>query len=325
MVQESTGAPVEQMQQAVGTARQPAQDSAQQPPATPADLDPVQLLTDTVIGMARGFIERLPQIGIGVIILILTWLVATMIAKGAAKALKRAGLRPALVTLFQNLSGIFAWVIGISIAIVVIFPSVTPAQLVAALGIGTLAIGFAFKDVFENFLAGVLILFRKEMRIGDFVYCEDVEGVIESVTIRETHVRQPDGQLVIVPNSLLFTNPVWVRTDKDLRRNELTVGVDYDTSLPAAADALNKALERCETVSKSKPTEVKCIEFGDSSINFVLLWWSDSTPKGQRLSFDEVAFAVKRELDAADIGIPFPQVTLSQRERLAITGPKDAE
>ncbi len=256
MAQESTGSPVEQIQQAVQTAQEPAQEASQQASAALADLDPVQLLTDTVLGMAADFIERLPQIGIGVIILVLTWLVATMAAKGAAKALKRAGLRPALVTLFQNLSGIFAWVIGVSIAIVVIFPSVTPAQLVTALGVGTLAIGFAFKDVFENFLAGVLILFRKEMRIGDFVECQEVEGVIESVTIRETHVRQPDGQLVIVPNSMLFTNPVWVLTDKDIRRNELTVGVDYDTSLPAAADVLSKALEACEIVSKSKPTKV---------------------------------------------------------------------
>lgn len=324
MVRQNAGSPAEQIQQAVETAQEPARDAAQQSPGA-AELDPVQLLTETVIGMARGFIERLPQIGIGIIILALTWVVAALAAKGAVKALKRAGLRPALVTLFQNLSGIIVWVIGVSIAIVVIFPSVTPAQLVAALGVGTLAIGFAFKDVFENFLAGVLILFRKEMRIGDFVECQEVEGVIESVTIRETHVRQPDGQLVIVPNSVLFTNPVWVLTDKDIRRNELTVGVDYDASLPAAAAALNKALESCESVSKSKPTEVKCVEFGGSSINFVLLWWADSTPKGQRLSFDEVAFAVKRELDAADIGIPFPQVTLSQRERLAIAEPERAE
>lgn len=284
-------------------------------------LDPVQLLTDTLTGMAAGFIERLPQIGLAVLVLVLTAVLSGLIGRAAGAGLEKARLRPALVTLFKNLTGIFVWVAGIAIAIVIVFPSVTPAQMVAALGLGSLAVGFAFKDVFENFLAGILILFRKEMRIGDFIECEDVLGKVESVTIRETHIRQPDGQLVIVPNAMLFTNPVWVRTDRKTRRAELVVGVDYDASLPAAADALNKALESCESISKGEGTEVKCIAFGGSSIDFKLLWWTGSSNKEQRASFDEVAFAVKRELDAADIGIPFPQVTLSQREPMALDTP----
>jgi len=284
-------------------------------------LDPVQLLTDTLTGMAAGFIERLPQIGLAILVLIITAIVSGLIGRAAGAGLEKARLRPALVTLFKNLTGIFVWVAGIAIAIVIVFPSVTPGQMVAALGLGSLAVGFAFKDVFENFLAGILILFRKEMRIGDFIECEDVLGKVESVTIRETHIRQPDGQLVIVPNAMLFTNPVWVRTDRKTRRAELVVGVDYDASLPAAADALNKALESCETISKNEATEVKCIAFGGSSIDFKLLWWAGSSNKDQRASFDEVAFAVKRELDAADIGIPFPQVTLSQREPMALDTP----
>lgn len=285
------------------------------------DINPVQLLTDTLTGMAAGFIERLPQIGIAVFVLIFTAIAAGMINKAVAAGLKRARLRPALVTLFRNLTGILTWVAGFAIAIVIIFPSVTPGQMIAGVGVGSLAIGFAFKDVFENFLAGVLILFRKEMRIGDFIECEGVIGKVESVTIRETHVRQPDGQLVIVPNAMLFTNPVWVLTDRKIRRQELVVGVDYDASLPAAADALNRALESCETVNKSEGVEMKCIAFGGSSIDFKLLWWTGSTNREQRASFDEVAFAVKRELDAAEIGIPFPQVTLSQRAPLALNTP----
>ncbi len=290
-------------------------------PAAGEELAPVEALTQTLIQLGNGVIERLPYLGIAVVLIFITAVFAAFVAKFSEKALMRAHMRRELVTLFTNMSSIFIWLLGIAIATVVVIPSVTPAKLLAGLGIGGIAVGFAFKDIFENFLAGVIILFRKEMRIGDFIECEGVEGDVEKISIRETHVRQKDGQLVIAPNAMLFTNPVFIRTDLKLRREELVVGVDYATDLSKAADALNAALQSCETVSSEKETEVKLISFGGSSIDFKILWWTGSAPKDQRASFDEVAFAVKRELDAAGITIPFPQVTLSAREVLRFTGP----
>ena len=93
--------------------------------------------------------------------------------------------------------------------------------------------------MFENFLAGSIILFRREMRIGDHIECGDIEGEVYHIAIRESHIRQTDGQLVIVPNSILFKNPVTIRTHKDLRRVTVMCGVAYDVDVDAARDVIS--------------------------------------------------------------------------------------
>jgi len=276
--------------------------------------DPLTLILDTVAGLATGFFERLPQIGIAVVVVFVTLVAARILRAVFGGIMARAKVRKAVIRLVQNLIGIASWIVGVAIAITVVFPSVTPANLIAGLGLTSVAIGFAFKDVFENFLAGVIILLREKMRIGDFIECEGVFGKIEDIMIRETHVRETDGELIIVPNSFLFKNPLTIQTDQPLKRQELVVGVDYDASMPEARDALQSALRACSSVEKGKDTEVACVSFGGSSIDFKLLWWAKSDPGSQRKTYDEVAFAVKDALDDAGIGIPFPQTTLSFRD-----------
>jgi small-conductance mechanosensitive channel len=277
------------------------------------NLNPVQIITDAATTMAHGFLANLPQVAIALVVMGLTPLVGRFVRAFVAGFMKRTRTRQALVTLGTNLAGIIVWIVGVAIAIMVVFPSVTPAQFIAGLGIGSVAIGFAFKDVFENFLAGVIILAREKMQIGDVIECEGVYGRIENIWIRETHVRRVDGELVIVPNAFLFQNPLRIQTDEPRIRQELVVGVDYATDLPTARTVLIEALESCVNVDKNKEIAVQCIAFADSSINFQIMWWCDSQPKAQREAFDEVAFAVKAALDRAGITIPFPQSTLSFR------------
>jgi small-conductance mechanosensitive channel len=205
------------------------------------------------------------------------------------------------------------------IAAVIVFPGLTPASMLAGLGIGSVAIGFAFKDVFENFLAGIIILFRREMRIGDYIECEDIEGQVDQIAIRESHIRQTDGQLVIVPNSILFKNPVTVRTSLEKRRVTVICGVAYDVDLAEARSVIEKAVEACDTVEQDeKPIQVFAKEFGDSSINFEVTWWTGSKPVDVRSSRDQVISSIKRALDAANIEIPFPYRTLTFKEPLPV-------
>ncbi|MAH92943.1 MAG: mechanosensitive ion channel protein MscS, partial [Hyphomonas sp.] len=264
--------------------------------------------------MASAFFKSLPNLTIALVILIVTLIAGRIVRAIVSTAMHRARVRDALVTLAQNLISIAAWIVGVAIAMTVIFPSVSPSDIIAGLGLTSVAIGFAFKDVFENFLAGVIILGREKLRIGDVIECEDVYGRVESILIRETHVRETDGELVIVPNSYLFKNPVNIETDRTLKRQELVVGVDYDTDMRKAKSVLQDALASCESVEQSETMDVQCVSFGGSSIDFKLLWWSGSRPADQRATYDEVAFAVKDALDEAGITIPFPQSTLSFRE-----------
>ncbi|WP_290952987.1 mechanosensitive ion channel [Hyphomonas sp.] len=278
------------------------------------EFTPIEDLKTEVESMASAFFKSLPNLTIALAILVVTLIAGRVVRAIVSAAMTRAHVRDALITLARNLISIAAWIVGVAIAMTVIFPSVSPSDIIAGLGLTSVAIGFAFKDVFENFLAGVIILGREKLRIGDVIECEDVYGRVENILIRETHVRETDGELVIVPNSYLFKNPVNIETDRGLKRQELVVGVDYDTDMRQAKAVLQEALEACETVKQSETKDVQCVSFGGSSIDFKLLWWSGSRPAEQRETYDEVAFAVKDALDEAGITIPFPQSTLSFRE-----------
>jgi small-conductance mechanosensitive channel len=278
------------------------------------EFTPIADLESEIESMATAFFKSLPNLTIALVVVIGALIAGRVVRAFVSAAMHRAHVRDALVTLARNLISIAAWIVGIAIAMTVIFPSVSPSDIIAGLGLTSVAIGFAFKDVFENFLAGVIILGREKLRIGDVIECEDVYGRVENILIRETHVRETDGELVIVPNSYLFKNPVNIETDRGLKRQELVVGVDYDTDMRQAKSVLQEALNSCNTVKQSETKDVQCVSFGGSSIDFKLLWWSGSRPADQRETYDEVAFAVKDALDAAGITIPFPQSTLSFRD-----------
>ncbi|MFD2740542.1 mechanosensitive ion channel family protein [Sulfitobacter aestuarii] len=280
-------------------------------------MEPVKILLAQLRDIARSAIELLPQIVVALLVILLTWGLSKLIKYLIERTLRGTRLRPSLKELFSLLSSILVWVFGIMVAAIIVFPGLTPSSILAGLGIGSVAIGFAFKDVFENFLAGIIILFRREMRIGDHIECEGLEGKVSHIAIRESHIRQTDGQLVIVPNSILFKHPVRIRTEQDLRRVTIICGVAYDEDVDEARSVIADAVERCGTVTaEDKPIEIFAQEFADSSINFEVTWWTGSTPVEVRRSKDEVVAAVKRALDDAGIEIPFPYRTLTFKEPL---------
>ena len=282
-------------------------------------MEPVTILLTQLRDIARASIELLPQIAVALVVILLTAGLSKLGKTIARRIFARTKLRESLKELFTLLLSILIWVLGLMISAVVVFPGLTPSSILAGLGIGSVAIGFAFKDVFENFLAGIIILFRREMRIGDHVECQDIEGVVEHIAIRESHIRRTDGQLVIVPNSILFKNPVVVRTDQDVRRVTVICGVAYDVDLDDARDVIKEAVHSCDTVrNDDNPIQIFANEFGSSSINFEVTWWTGSKPVEVRASRDQVVASVKRALDGAGIEIPFPYRTLTFKEPLPV-------
>lgn len=281
-------------------------------------MDYLETLRDQIESMIRGFIQTLPSLAIALIILCVTWLVARFAVKIADRITGRTHLRQDLKQLVETLVRLAIWIIGIIIALTVAIPSFTPAGAVAGLGVGALAIGFAFQDIFENFLAGVLIMLRDKMQLGDIIECEGIMGRVEKTTLRETHIRQLTNELTVVPNSLLFKNPVKILTDQSIRRNEIVVGVSYDTDLEKAYDIILKTVEGLEHINKDKPVLVFAQEFNSSSIDFLVQWWADSAPRDLRLTKSEVVMAVKRALDEAGIEIPFPYVTHTFKEAVPL-------
>ena len=281
-------------------------------------VDTVATLQDQLVGMGEGFVRALPGLAIALVVLLVTWIVARFAARIADLLIGKTDVRPSLKNLIDTIVRLVIWIVGIMIAAIVVMPGLTPASLFAGLGIGAVAIGFAFQDIFENFMAGVLIMLREKMRIGDIIECEGIIGKVEHITLRETHVRKLSGEVTLVPNSMLFKNPVEILTDEVKRRHEVVVGVSYDTNLDHAADVIRRAVEGIEEVDSEKTLDIFAQEFNASSVDFLVRWWAGSTPRSGWESKDKVVRAIKAALDDAGIEIPFPYVTHTFKERVPL-------
>ena len=279
---------------------------------------PIATIQNQLSDMAEGFIRALPNFAIALVVLIITWLIAKFAIRIADRLIGKTDMRPSLKSLLDTMVKLAIWLVGLMIALVVVMPGLTPASLFAGLGIGAVAIGFAFQDIFENFFAGILIMLREKMRIGDVIECEGITGKVEHITLRETYVRKLSGEVTLVPNSVLFKNPVEILTDNTVRRHEVIAGVSYDTDLDQAADVIRKAVEGLEGVNKDKPVDVFAAVFNSSSVDFNVRWWAGSAPRDMHESRDLVVRAIKRALDNAGIEIPFPYVTHTFKEAVPL-------
>jgi len=214
-----------------------------------------------------GFLKVLPQLGIALIVILLTWIVSALVSKVIGR-LFGTGLRRSLRDLLDRLLSVGIWVSGLLVAATIAFPSLSAEELIATVGLGSIAVGFAFKDIFENFFAGILILFREPFRLGDYVECNDVKGWVQRITVRDTHIRQTTGERVVMPNAMLFKSPVYVMTDKDIRRTTVMCGIAYGEDVDERREVIRGAVEGCKSVNRDEPVEIFAQSFGDSSIDY---------------------------------------------------------
>lgn len=276
--------------------------------------DPMREQLQTYVS---GFWALLPQLIAALLWLILGWLIILGIKFIVPRVLRKAHMRRSLVDVIIMLLTVTMWMFVILVAVTIAFPTITPGRAITALGIGGVAIGFAFKDVFENFLAGILLLIREPFAVGDYIDCEGIDGQVEEITIRDTHIRQTDGQRVVAPNAMFFRNPVTIRTTTDLRRTTVICGVAYGEDVDKAREVIAEAVREVDSVRNDvRDVEIFAQELADSSINFEVTWWTGSKPIDIRQSRDSVVSAVKRALDDAQIEIPFPYRTLTFKEPL---------
>lgn len=269
------------------------------------------------------FIAHLPDVIIAIVFIILTHFIVKIIHHAVSISLTRVAMQINLIQAFQKLIAIIIWIFSILIVATIIFPSISAGNLLATLGLTSVAIGFAFKDIFENFLAGILILLREPFHLGDYIVTKDnLGGYVEKISVRNTHLRQSDGARLVMPNSLLFNNFIQVLTDLDIRRTQASCSVDFTEDVEKVRDAIKKALLQCKTVSKDKFTHIYIREFSSSGMDIDIYWWTQSKPMDIRLSHDEVLSSIKKIFDREKIELSYT-TTLSFQEPLIINKQKE--
>lgn len=295
------------------------QTSSPDPLASVDSLEEVQATTlQTLAEMLTSFVEHLPFLVGGFVILLLTWGCANLLTAFGTRVLGHWHKRESVKELIVRLLSILVWVCGLLLSAIVLFPGLTPSKALGGLGLVSIAVGLAFRDIFENFFAGILILWRFPFEKGDHIECQGLVGKVEKVLIRMSYIRETNGQLTVVPNAFLFKNPVTILTNLPSRRVMLTTGVAYDEDVDSAVEVIHQALSHCETLTEGKPIQVFPSAFGSSSIDIEVAWWTGSTPLAVRRSTGEVVTAIKRSLDEAGIEIPFPYRTLTFKQALPI-------
>lgn len=165
-----------------------------------------------------GFFRLLPNIALALVVLILFYFLGILISRIVrSRAEKRD--RNSLDEVAGSLLRWAVTLLGFALAITIIAPSITPGDLLGGLGVSSVAIGFAFKDILQNMLAGILILLRQPFQVGDEIVSGGHTGRVEKIETRATFIKTYDGRRVVIPNADIYTDSVVVITAFDKVRS----------------------------------------------------------------------------------------------------------
>lgn len=249
----------------------------------------------------------LPNIVLAVIVFILFWMAARSIKLLVKRLTRRHRQARNLGMVLGRLSQGAIILIGLFVALAIIFPSFKPGDLVQLLGISGVAIGFAFRDILQNFLAGILILLTEPFEINDQIVFKSFEGTVEEIQTRATTIRTYDGRRVVIPNSELFTNSVMVNTAGEHRREQYDIGIGYGDDIDRAKQLMMEAIESVDGVLTEPAPDVLVMELAESTVNIRARWWISPPRRADALDTrDKVLTAIKNKLTANGIDLPFP-------------------
>jgi small-conductance mechanosensitive channel len=260
----------------------------------------------TFARLGNSLIAALPRFLVGAVIVGIAFFVGKLVRAAVRRYAHRRREGGSFELAIGRLVMAAAILVGILIGATVAFPTFTPADMVSALGIGGIAIGFAFKDIFQNFLAGILLLITKPFIVGDQIEYKDYEGTVEDIQTRATMIKTYDGRRVVIPNAELFINPVTVNTAFPQRRWEYDIGIGYGDDIEKARKIILDVLRDVETVDPDPQADAIVIKLDESSVNIRARWWSSSRIADVLLGQDKVLTEVKSRLQGAGIDLPYP-------------------
>jgi len=255
----------------------------------------------------EGLLRTLPNLAIAALIFGLFLLLSRGLSKAVGAIVVRAGQSATVVLVFTRLVSWTVRALGLMIAMTIVVPTLTAASLFGALGVTGIAIGFAFKDIFQNLLAGLLILLTRPFRLGDQIVSGPHEGTVEEIQVRATLLRTYDNRRVVIPNSELYTNRVVVITAFDRIRLAVQVGIGYGDDILDSKRIILAALDDLDDVLKAPAPQVLVRALGDFSVNLEVRFWLAPPIRKEVVEAEDVVLtALKAKLMAAGIDLPMP-------------------
>lgn len=209
-------------------------------------------------------------------------------------------------SLIKQIAYYAVWTLGLVVALDAL--GFEPHTVVTGLGLTSLALGFALKDILSNFISGILILTLRPFELGDQIVVGETEGAVERIELRATQIRTYDGRVVIVPNAEVFTSRIINNTADPVRRGSVELFLGYDQDLKYAVGVIRDASQRAEGVLDEPPASVRVRDLGQDDIVVEARFWCDSRRADFVSTTSNVRAALVAALKAAEIGLPDPDV-----------------
>ncbi|MBM0744231.1 mechanosensitive ion channel family protein [Phormidium sp. CLA17] len=264
-------------------------------------------LLNKMQAMLNGVIFLLPNMVLALIVFAIFFFVARAIKKVVRNLTRDRRQARNLGLVLGRLAQGITILVGLFIALSIVIPSLKASDLVQLLGISSVAIGFAFRDILQNFLAGILILLTEPFQIDDQIVFKDFEGTVENIQTRATTIKTYDGRRIVIPNSELFTNSVTVNTAFDKRRLEYDIGIGYGDDINEARQFILEAIHETDGILETPAPDAIVVELAGSTVNIRARWWVQPPRRADVLDMqDRVLTNIKNKLTANGIDLPFP-------------------
>ena len=252
--------------------------------------------------------------GINLLVTLLILIIGLYLIKAVMKALDKAARQAnADVTLARFMHSF----VNIALYILLIFIvagqlGINTASILAVLGTAGLAIAMSLKDSLSHFAGGILILFLRPFKVGDYIICSEGEGTIQEIGLVYTRVLTKDNKGLTIPNGKLAGISVTNASRMPERRLDITVGVSYDADLKKAKEIIENVYRECPYFVSSMDLQVFVEELASSSVDLGACGYVNGPDYLSARRY--VMENIKLQFDAAGIGIPFPQVVVHQAE-----------
>ncbi|MFT3744170.1 MAG: mechanosensitive ion channel [Pyrinomonadaceae bacterium] len=280
-------------------------------------LDNASQITDvawqSINNLLTTIIERLPFLLAGILVAGLFFLFGKVVRKVFLATTTRAKLDIRLRLLFSRLIVVTIALLGIFTAFTIIIPSFGFGDLIAGIGLTTFAIGFATKDILNNLLSGVLILWQQPFKIGDQIFIDKTQGRVEHIGVRATSLRKDDGELVLIPNGDMYSNMLTIRGAGTKRRMSLNVMLGYEADIDHAKADIHSALLLASGVVSEPPPNVYVTDLAAEGVKITINFWINTFEARPREVFDRAATSIMRALNRSGFE-PYPPNAVIIRE-----------
>nr|WKN38502.1 mechanosensitive ion channel [Tunicatimonas sp. TK19036] len=269
----------------------------------------------TIMEKLEAWLERITAMLPNLVLAIFAFVVFLNLARLARRLFARVMARATNDVGIQRLLTQLLYYVCLSVGMFVVLEILeldkAVTSLIAGLGVVGIALGFAFQDIAANFIAGVILAFKKPFNVGDVVEIDGTSGVLDRTDFRLTVIRTFQGQEVYIPNKDVIQKKIINYSITGERRIDLKIGVSYGEDLEQVMQVTLDAVKTVEGVRLDKDIIFDYYGFEDSSINFNLRFWITFPGEPTILTIiNQTIIAIKKAYDAQGITIPFPIRTL---------------